>query len=194
MSPSLSWKSRTLSASESLLRAAADRFAHQGYHGTSVETIARQAGVNKALVSYHFGGKEQLYLAVRRRVLSLFSGMNPARAAPEPPGRAHAIRTWFDGLARQTRQVPALPMLLLREELGDGPAPAAEGSVLEILALRLAQASQERPSPANQPPQEQDITRARIILVSLLFHLARGGAAAADAPLPPFLESWLTTE
>ena len=194
MSPSLRWKSRTLSASESLLRAAADRFAHRGYHGTSVETIARQAGVNKALVSYHFGGKEQLYLAVRRRVLSLFSGMSPARDAPEPPGRAHAMRSWIDGLTRQTRQVPALPLLLLREELGDGPAPAAEGSVLEILARRVAQASQELPSPADQPPQEQDITRARIMLIALLFHLARDGCSAADATLPPFLESWLTTE
>lgn len=193
MSSTLDWKSRTFSASEALLRAAADRFARRGYHGTTVEVIARQAGVNKALVSYHFGGKEQLYLAVRRRVLGLFSGMDPAKGDPAPSDRDHATRAWIDGITRQTLQVPALPLLLLREELGDGPAPAAEGSVLAILALRLAQASQEMPSPAARPPLEQDVARARIILVALLFHLAQDGVESANEPLPPYLERWLTT-
>ena len=148
--------------------------------------------MNKALVSYHFGGKEQLYLAVRRRVLGLFSGMDPARADPAPSDRDHATRAWVDCITRQTLQVPALPLLLLREELGDGPAPPAEGSALAILALRLAQAPPEMSSPAARPPREQDFARARLILVALLFHLAQGGVESANEPLPPFLQRWLT--
>lgn len=192
MSSTLDWKSRTFSASESLLRAAADRFARRGYHGTTVEAIARQAGVNKALVSYHFGGKEQLYLAVRRRVLGLFSGMDPAKEDPAPSDRDHVTRAWIDGITQQTLQVPALPLLLLREELGDGPTPPTEDSVLAILALRLAQASPERPTPEARPPREEDVARARIILVALFFHLARSGVESGHKPLPPFLHRWLT--
>jgi AcrR family transcriptional regulator len=194
MEPTIQWKSRSLSAAESLLRAAADGFARRGYHGTTVEAIARQAGVNKALVSYHFGGKEQLYLAVRRRILELCSGTNPAKADPAQASRDRAIRAWIDCIIRQTLQVPVLPLFLLREELGDGPARAAEGSVLEILALRLAQASPEILSSTHRPHQEHSVARTRAILIALLFHLARGGPVSASAPLPPFLDRWLMAE
>lgn len=51
--------------------AAADRFAAAGYAGTSVRDLARAAGVNVAAISYHFGGKEQLYQqCLRYRFLS----------------------------------------------------------------------------------------------------------------------------
>lgn len=168
-----------------MLRAAADRFSARGYHGTTVEAIARQAGVNKALVSYHFGGKEQLYLAVRRHMLDLFSGLEAA-------SRDRAATTWVDAITRQARQVPSLPRFLLREELGDGPAQAAEGSVLGILARRLARTPPAKPSPQGRPPLAQDAIRVRIILVALLFHLAWGGSESTDQPLPPFVEDWLT--
>ncbi len=46
-----------------LLRAAAELFARDGYAGTSVRDIALRAGANVAAVSYHFGGKDQLYAA-----------------------------------------------------------------------------------------------------------------------------------
>ena len=48
----------------SLLAAAKRLFAAQGYDGTSVKQIADLAGVNVSLVSYHFGGKENLYRAI----------------------------------------------------------------------------------------------------------------------------------
>jgi AcrR family transcriptional regulator len=46
-----------------LLNAATHLFANQGYAGTSVQEIAKRAGVNISLVSYHFGGKLGLYRA-----------------------------------------------------------------------------------------------------------------------------------
>lgn len=48
-------------ARELLLNAAIPLFAKKGFSGTSVKDIADKAGVNVALVSYHFGGKEGLY-------------------------------------------------------------------------------------------------------------------------------------
>ncbi len=60
---------RTQSAERSkaaLLDAALTEFADRGLAGARVIEIARRAGVNKQLISYHFGGKQGLYDAVIR--------------------------------------------------------------------------------------------------------------------------------
>ncbi len=49
---------------QALITAAMEIFGRDGYHATSTREIAAQAGVNQALIGYHFGGKEALYLAV----------------------------------------------------------------------------------------------------------------------------------
>src|SRR5437763_9825109 len=49
---------------ERILDAAVEEFAANGYAGARVEAIARRAGLNKQLISHHFGGKEGLYRAV----------------------------------------------------------------------------------------------------------------------------------
>lgn len=46
-----------------LLRAATDAFAESGYDGTSLRTIADNAGVAFQLISYYFGSKEDLWKA-----------------------------------------------------------------------------------------------------------------------------------
>jgi AcrR family transcriptional regulator len=66
-------KGRQVSAAEradgattraSILRAARDRLVALGYANLNVRDIAREAGVNHALIGYHFHGKQQLVLAV----------------------------------------------------------------------------------------------------------------------------------
>ena len=47
-----------------LIDAAIAEFAGGGFHAASTRDIARSAGANQALIGYHFGGKEGLYLAV----------------------------------------------------------------------------------------------------------------------------------
>jgi len=49
---------------EALLVAALEIFGRDGFHAASTRAIADLAGVNQALIAYHFGGKEGLYLAV----------------------------------------------------------------------------------------------------------------------------------
>lgn len=43
---------------------AADVFAEVGLEGSRIDLIARDAGINKAMIYYHFGSKEGLYIAV----------------------------------------------------------------------------------------------------------------------------------
>jgi TetR/AcrR family transcriptional regulator len=52
-----------------LLDAALEEFAAKGFAGARVQHIADRAGVNKQLITYHFGGKEGLYRALEQRWL-----------------------------------------------------------------------------------------------------------------------------
>lgn len=52
---------RTIDTRSSIKAAGAELFATRGYRATGVRDIAEQAGCNQALVSYHFGGKGELY-------------------------------------------------------------------------------------------------------------------------------------
>jgi TetR/AcrR family transcriptional regulator len=49
---------------EALLAAGTELFAERGYDGVPLWAIAQKAGVNKAMVNYHFGGKRKLYQAI----------------------------------------------------------------------------------------------------------------------------------
>ncbi|MBV9670253.1 MAG: TetR/AcrR family transcriptional regulator [Acidobacteriales bacterium] len=47
-----------------ILRTATELFSQQGYEGTKTSLIAREAGVNEAIIFRHFTSKEELYWAV----------------------------------------------------------------------------------------------------------------------------------
>lgn len=99
-----------------LLGAATLLFAERGFEGATVEEIARRAGVNKALVSYYFGGKAGLYAAIVKTTLGAAAErIVPLRDDPRPaPERlSELIRT----LGEVMRRHPGLPPTLLREVL-----------------------------------------------------------------------------
>lgn len=50
-----------------LLTVAERLFAEKGYDAVSIRAVTQAAGVNVAAVNYHFGSKEELYLAMIRR-------------------------------------------------------------------------------------------------------------------------------
>jgi len=49
-----------------IMEAAEELFAERGFDGTSVRDVAKQAGVNLAMISYYFGSKEKLMEALFR--------------------------------------------------------------------------------------------------------------------------------
>jgi AcrR family transcriptional regulator len=53
---------------ESLIDAAVEVFGRDGFRAASTRSIADLAGVNQALIGYHFGGKPGLYIAVFDRI------------------------------------------------------------------------------------------------------------------------------
>jgi TetR/AcrR family transcriptional regulator, regulator of cefoperazone and chloramphenicol sensitivity len=65
---STSASSRGDQTRESLIDAAVEVFGRDGFRAASTRSIADLAGVNQALIGYHFGGKPGLYLAVFDRI------------------------------------------------------------------------------------------------------------------------------
>ncbi|HTO56644.1 MAG TPA: CerR family C-terminal domain-containing protein [Pseudomonadales bacterium] len=55
---------------EALIDAAIEIFGRDGFRAASTRSIADAAGVNQALIGYHFGGKPGLYLAAFERITS----------------------------------------------------------------------------------------------------------------------------
>jgi AcrR family transcriptional regulator len=49
---------------DAILHAAMEVFGRDGFHAASTRAIAQSAQVNQALIGYHFGNKERLYLTV----------------------------------------------------------------------------------------------------------------------------------
>lgn len=63
-----------------ILSAAKELFSKKGFEGTSTREIVNAAGVNIALISYHFGGKENVLLALFDHFLEDICPNGPAAA------------------------------------------------------------------------------------------------------------------
>src|SRR5919201_1825113 len=111
---------------QALLVAGTRLFAERGYDGVPLSSIAHDAGVNKAMVSYHFGGKRKLYLAI---VSTTFADL-VARAEKLPTSHRPAPELLRDVIAlvaeTATRHNPHFPAMMLREVLAGGKHLGAE--------------------------------------------------------------------
>lgn len=99
---------------ERLLAVAADSFAANGYAGTSVRDIAHVAAVNVAAISYHFGGKEQLYQECLRH--HFIRGQAFWTAARERQLRAAELGTRRAAEQALRQHIHEFVQMLFREE------------------------------------------------------------------------------
>ncbi len=124
-----------------LIGTARELFARHGYDGTSVRMITDQAGANLGAISYHFGSKEALYVAV---VASVAGPLHDrVLAIADGPGApleriAGIITAYFDHFANH----PDMPKLVVQQIFTDRPLPpplrAAMGGILAAISGVLA--------------------------------------------------------
>ena len=111
-----------------ILKAALEEFAHEGAAGARTDVIARNAGVNKALLYYYFKHKEGLYAAVLEQVFAGLSSQVAAvldRADLSPRERLlRWVETHFDYMGGS----PLFPRVLQREFMRTGRNATALGS------------------------------------------------------------------
>lgn len=102
-----------------LLDAAAVLFAAHGYDGVSLDDICVAAGVNKAMVSYHFHGKDGLYQEVLRRdlepVAASILALREEVLAPD-----EKLRRFIRIFGQLHSNRPTLSRMVIREVLSNG--------------------------------------------------------------------------
>jgi AcrR family transcriptional regulator len=127
-----------------LLEAAGEEFAEKGFDAARIRSICRRAGANLAAVNYHFGDKEQLYIAA---VLEAHRcGMvNPPESAARLGTPAEQLRQYIhfflSNVAAMNQQKNSWHhALMLREMLQ--PTAASETLVREAIRPRFERLKQ----------------------------------------------------
>ncbi|MGH8251989.1 MAG: CerR family C-terminal domain-containing protein [Steroidobacteraceae bacterium] len=145
---------------DALIAAALEIFGRDGFHAASTRAIAEAAGANQASISYHFGGKEALYLAVFEHIAAQVMQRQdaaiaaieavlaePDHAEDENARMAHylpPLLRFVDGMATMltSRESAAGARLILREQQAPTSAFAllyekVMGRVLDLLTRLL---------------------------------------------------------
>ncbi|HSD28672.1 MAG TPA: TetR family transcriptional regulator, partial [Vicinamibacteria bacterium] len=125
---------------QALLRAGGELFSERGFDGVPIEDIAARAGVNKALISYHFRGKRGLYLAVLESSFAEMAARLETIEAGAGSAR-EALRGLLEAFAAFRRERPDFPTLFVREVLATGIEEAVLPHMLAVIGVsrRLAE-------------------------------------------------------
>ena len=99
---------------DAVFDAAATLFSAKGFDSISMDDIAGRAGVNKAMIYYHFADKLTLYRSVVGQMLQHMTGTVTAIAAAEGPAPGKLDR-FIEAFVRMTETRPWFPVLMLRE-------------------------------------------------------------------------------
>jgi len=106
-----------------ILAAADELFGEIGYDGVSVRDIAERAGVNKALVFYHFGSKDELFARILDRYYTEHQAALERAFATDLPVRERLHRV-IDAYVDYISENRHYPRLVQRLVAGSG-APMA---------------------------------------------------------------------
>lgn len=130
-----------MTTKEKILASARNEFADKGFEGARVDRIASAAGVNKAMIYYHFTSKERLYETILEELFGRARAFLDRVLAEEM-----TLEVRLSELARFYADVftssPELRPIVLREMAGGGERIRAMFSrtILEVEAPRRMRA------------------------------------------------------
>ena len=117
-----------VSTKASVFDSAAGLFSDRGFDGVSIDDIARDAGVNKAMIYYHYADKLALYRAVLADGLTRM-GATVSAIASSSDGPATKLDRFIEAFVRMTETRPWMPALMLREIAEGAPRLDAGGTL-----------------------------------------------------------------
>lgn len=101
-------------ATHNIMNATTPLFAQKGFAGVSVKELAEAANVNIALISYYFGGKENLYTAILETQFTVVDNiMALIREEEECPVKK--IRRLFQEFVKIDKLYPSIHRLIYGE-------------------------------------------------------------------------------
>ena len=110
----------SIDSQSAIFHAAALEFSESGYDAAGVDRIAARAGVNKAMLYYHYRSKRALYVAILRDVFRAVGAR--ARAIADGPGTAQdKIDAWIATIVEEAAARPWFPPMMLRELASGAP-------------------------------------------------------------------------
>lgn len=169
-----------------VLDAALELFLERGYEGTSMEAIAKAAGVTKPVVYDCFPSKEELFKALLRREEERVLGQIAA-ALPGDPGEGDPERVLINGFTAFLEAVAASPEAYRVIFLGEGGANAAvvqriqRGREQQVEAVALLAGVWLERREAGGPPE---------LMARLIGHLIVGLAEAGARAFLADPEGW----
>lgn len=94
--------------------AAAAEFAERGYEAAGVDRVASRAGINKAMIYYHFRSKLGVYIEVLRDMF-LALGARARTLADGPGSPFDKMDAWVVAIVEEASARPWFPPIMLRE-------------------------------------------------------------------------------
>ncbi|RYY45766.1 MAG: DUF1956 domain-containing protein [Sphingomonadales bacterium] len=191
--------------SSTLLQTAIEQFGRLGFEGASTRDIARASGTAMSSITYHFGGKEGLYLAAADHIAESISAMQAPvlKAVQERPDESR--KAAVEGLLAI---IDSMAQMMLRPESEDwarfiireqqAPTEAFErlydGVMKNVLAVVAGLMARVRPD-----YDDRTLRAAAILLVGQAMMLRAGraavcralGAETIDEPLATLLRAQL---
>lgn len=150
-----------------IIKAAIPLFAVKGFKGVSVKEVAGAANVNVALISYYFGGKENLYTFIlKKQMASLGKEVEAIQQAQIDP--IQKIRCFVTTIAKLEKQNPYADRFLHNEILN--PTKCFD-AIVKVEVSRLDRFLKECISEAvaaGQFRSDLDISCATLSLVNIM--------------------------
>jgi AcrR family transcriptional regulator len=164
---------RRLTAEErrtGILDAALAVFSERGYHEASIDEIAGEAGVSKALIYEHFSSKQELYgELIARNARDLTQRVAGALSGVEVESTAERLATGLDAFFAFVEERRAAWRILFRD-----PSDPESAAVLDRM---VGQVTAEVTVLISQDPGARDLTRGQADQsLRLLAEMLVGGA------------------
>ena len=149
---------KRLSARErraTILASAGEVFAGRGFHGSSIDDIARSAGISKALIYEHFASKQELYASLlEQHAGELFERL--AAAVPEAEvGGATRLAAGLDAFFGFVEERRDAWRMLFREAADPEVAAAVNRVVAQVTTVVAALIAQDPGAEARQDEEAE---------------------------------------
>jgi AcrR family transcriptional regulator len=177
-------------------------FAERGYHASSIDDIAREGGVSKALIYEHFSSKQQLYAELlEQHAGDLFERLAAAMDEAANTGAAR-LATGLDAFYRFVEEHRVAWRMLFREANDPEMVAVLErivAQVTSVVAALIAQDPGSRTSAGDDEARQQAIEMLAQMLVGSVQSLSNWWADHQDVPRARMLEmtmdyAWLGLE
>ncbi len=186
---------RRLTAEErraGILDAALAVFSARGYHPSSIDDIAREAGISKALIYEHFDSKQGLYAdLLERNANELFERLAAALADVEVESGAARLATGLDAFFAFVEERRDAWRILFRD-VADPETAAVLDRILEqvtgVVAALIAQDPGVRRVDQDDPQGERAIRLLAQMLVGAAQSVANWWADHREVPRDQIVE------